>query len=214
MFDRFLIRPDQVKRESEAQILARGGKICDWLPFIDHTAVRSRDEVVGRMAVMTALINIHFEAPVEIVSSWIGRNGVADALSASERAILEKCHHDDQELTNLFWYIEALWALMWAGRMINDLPFDRTVEDSMAPMLPILQENEDTAKLGAVQLRSYKELYRMRDLYYRVHWYARDGNLRRYDTSPVSLDVVMERRKALEWVMDRTAEWDEVDLST
>jgi hypothetical protein len=35
-----------------------------------------------------------------------------------------------------------------------------------------------------------------------------------YDTGDVKLDIIMERRKALEWVMDPDCDWDDVPHST
>jgi hypothetical protein len=34
------------------------------------------------------------------------------------------------------------------------------------------------------------------------------------DTGVVRLDIIMERRKALEWVMDPACDWDNVELGT
>jgi hypothetical protein len=54
----------------------------------------------------------------------------------------------EQEKTNIFfWFNEALWALMWAGNLINDLPIDRCVEDRMVKLCPNLEQGEDDSKL-------------------------------------------------------------------
>jgi hypothetical protein len=54
----------------------------------------------------------------------------------------------------------------------------------------------------------------MLDLYFRLHWWTRDGQLNGYETGDVRLDIIMERRKALEWVLDDSCDWDNVELST
>jgi hypothetical protein len=54
----------------------------------------------------------------------------------------------------------------------------------------------------------------MLDLYYRLHWWTRNSQLTGKDTSVVRLDIIMERRKALEWIMDPTCDWDNVEMST
>ncbi len=59
-----------------------------------------------------------------------------------------------------------------------------------------------------------QELFMMLDLYYRLHWWMRDSELTGRDTGDVRLDIVMERRKALEWVMDLFCDWDSVEMST
>ena len=45
-------------------------------------------------------------------------------------------------------------------------------------------------------------------------WWTRDAGLKGEATGDVSEDVVMEQRKALEWIMDRKSDWDDVELST
>jgi hypothetical protein len=65
-----------------------------------------------------------------------------------------------------------------------------------------------------MQLRSQDDLIRMRDLYYRLHWWVRDAQLQGQDTGDVCIDIIMERRKALEWAMDADYDWDSVELST
>jgi hypothetical protein len=54
----------------------------------------------------------------------------------------------------------------------------------------------------------------MLDLYYRLHWWVRDAQLNRYPSDPVSIDIIMERRKSLEWLLDSASDWDHIELST
>lgn len=116
---------------------------------------------------------------------------------------------------NLYWYIEALWALMWVGRLIDELPFDEGVGSELASLCPAIQRNEAGTKLsGNMQLRTREDLFRMLDLYYRLHWWPWNSQLNGKDTGSVRLDVIMERRKALEWVMDPSCDWDNVEMST
>ena len=116
--------PNAVKRESEAIIRRAGGEICDWLPVLDRGApTRDVGAVVRRALILNAMLQIGFQAPIAVIKDWINRNGLADDLSESEREILEKDNEDltEQERTNLYWYIEALWAMVWAGQLIPDL---------------------------------------------------------------------------------------------
>jgi len=163
------------------------------------------------------MLQIAFKAPTDVIKTWLDKNDVSQHLSSNERELLAKTNDDltQQESTDLYWYIEALWALLWVGGLIDDLAFDRPIQDFMASICPALQHNEDCRKFSEkMNIRSNDEIFRMLDLHYRLHWWTRDGNLNGYDTGDVSLDIVMERRKALEWVMDHTCDWDNVDLST
>ena len=211
------IDPAEVKTASEKIILEAGGRICAWLPYLDPPNLRAQDALISRALVLNALINIAFGAPIPIIKSWIGANGLTASLSADEQALLQKDNADlfDQEVTNLHWSLEALWALMWAGGLTDDLTVDGHVPDYMASICPDLQQNEDGAKFTQkMRLRSSEELYRMLDLYYRAHWYTEDGRINGYSTGNISSDVVMERRKALKWLLDASTDWDHISLDT
>jgi Domain of unknown function (DUF4272) len=213
----FSIDPQAVKKRSEAIILHAGGQICDWLPIIERPGLRERDEIIGRALVMNALLQIYFKAPIRIISEWITDNRAEAYLSSKERLLFQREGGmlSEQELTDLYWYIESLWALMWVGGLIDDLPFDEPVESFMGSLVPNLQHAEDGSKFHhKMQIRSYPEVFQMLDLYFRLHWYARNGQLKRQSTDPVNLDIIMERRKALEWVMRPGVDWDDVPLNT
>jgi hypothetical protein len=212
------IDPDAVKRESETVIRRAGGQICDWLPVLDRDAEpRELSAVVDRALILNAMLQIYFRAPVAVIKDWIARNGLGDDLSHSERGILEKDDPDlaEQERINLYWYIEALWALVWAGQLVPSLPFDEGVGYVLASLCPALQRNEDGSKFSnKMRLRPRDELFQMLDLYYRLHWWTRNAQLSGQDTGIVRLDIIMERRKALEWIMDPACDWDSVEMST
>ena len=167
---------------------------------------------------MNATVQLYFGAPVAVVRSWIERHGLMEHLSRRERSILGKPDAEltEQELVDLFWYIEALWAFAWVGSLIRDIPLDAPVGDELASLLPDLKADETPRRFReAFRLRDPADLYRKLDLYYLAHWYARDGQLRNYKTDPFNIDSIMERRKALEWVLDETIpDWDETPAST
>lgn len=206
-----------VKARSEQIILRAGGRVNPALPLIGRRKPRSQEELIGRALVMNALINIAFQAPIPVIRDWIAAHELSAHLSASERALLGKSNDDltEQDNIDLYWSVEALWALMWAGGLIEDLPVVQPVPNTMAWLVPNLQQNEGTSKFSdRMRMRPYRELHEMLDLYYRAHWYARDGSLRRYPTGSFSQDIIMERRKALEWLMDVDVDWDNVPQDT
>ena len=212
-----MIDPKAVKNESEKIITAGGGQICDWLPQLDITEMRDREAIVGRALAMLGLMHIYFRAPTNIINDWISRVGATKHLSTWEQTVLARSYDEltEQELTKLYWYIECVWTLMWIGSLIDELPYDSPVYDWMAQLTPNIQQNEDGSKFSAaMRIRSFDECFRMLDIYYRIHWYTQNGQLNGYDTSPVSFDIVMERRKALEWVLDKELDWDDVPLDT
>jgi uncharacterized protein DUF4272 len=206
-----------IKKRNEDHIRGQGGKICDWLPHIEETTVRPRDEIVGRSLVLLAILQIPFGAPIPFIRDWITRQGADAHLSKRERLILAKPNNNltDQEKIDLGWYIECLWAFMWANSLADSLELKEPVPNYMASLTPDLQKNEDGSKFTTkMALRNYEELYGMRDLYYRAHWQTEDCRLKNLDPKGFNGGIIMERRRVLEWIMDPGADWDNVDLST
>lgn len=208
---------DAIKTTSEQQILSLNGKICGWLPSIEHTNPRTLKDIAERALVLNAMIQLAFNAPPKFIRDWILSNGLADALAESEKFIINDPEKklSEQEVANLEWSIEALWTLMWACGQVFDLKIHEPVGDTLAAMLPNLRNNESASDFYTKLIRrNYEELYGMRDLIYRANWYARDGKLNGYSTEPINQDIIMERRKAIEWSCDDQQDWDNTDQGT
>lgn len=211
------IDPLSVKLRSESIILELGGKVCDWLPYIEQTKPRSLEEIANRALVLNAMINLGFGAPPQFIREWIIQNKLVTALADSEKFIVDdadrKLSNDDY--TNFKWLTEALWTLMWACGKVEHLEMNVGVQNTLASMLPNLQRNEPAhGFVEKLMRREYPALYEMRDLIYRVNWYAKDGHMKGYATHPIHLAVIMQRRRAIEWVCDSEQDWDDTDKST
>lgn len=215
--DNDTINPDEIKKQSEAIIIKAGGEILDWLPTREPTKTRSINEIIKRALVLNAMYELHMKAPKPIIKQWLSDNNLIDELTTTESSILNSPSDEltDEENVNLYWSLDALWAIVWATSLIEDLGFDQPIGDELASLSPNLKLNEGGHKyVDNMQLRSDKSLYEMRDLYYRVHWWVKEAS--RNDTVPdnISYGSVIERRKALEWIVDCEAEWECVDLAT
>jgi hypothetical protein len=205
-----------IKAANDSIITEKGYRVNNWLPILDTPAIRTLDEIKARMSVMNALINIAFEAPTFIIKEWIEKNELANHLSESEAAILAKQNEEltELEINSLQWYLEALWAFMWATKMIDGLEAEAPIANFMASLLPNLEEGETNEKLEAInELRPETEIYTMLDYYYRLHWYCVDERLNGRQPK-LNEGVVYERRKALEWLYNRSTDWDDVEMGT
>ena len=206
----------EIRRESGAIIERLGGRRPNNLPFIEWFEPRSQTDAFQRMLAMCGLQQIGLGRPVEKVKQWATENRLAHAFSQVEKRIIEKSDEQitDREKINLSWYIEAIWAFAWAGSLIPDIP----IEVGVGNQLDLLFEEMEKSGTGlesAFRLRPQREIYCKLDLYYLAHWYARDGRLNGYHTGAFDLEIIMERRKALEWLSDRSlTDWDEIPLDT
>jgi len=201
------INTDEIKAASEAAVKQSGGQVCDWLPYIEPTTLRDPDSVIARALILNAMINIYFGAPTVIIKAWIVKHDLTDELSPVETDILSRSESEltEQEKINLYWYIEALWAFLWATNMVEAMDFTDPIPDTMASMCPSFQNDEGPEKFTeSMGLRDYEDLYRERDLYYRVMWWARQSTMTGHEDPKFNMSRTMERRRALEWIMDAT----------
>ncbi len=204
-------------REFNNQIIAnKNYRFNSWLPVLEDPNTRSLDEIKGRMSVMNALINISFEAPITFIRKWIEKNDLTSHLSNWENEILLKDNDElsDYERNSLRWYLEGLWALMWATKTVPDLDETEWCGENMATFLPNLEENEGNEKIDQLkELRTDVEIYNMLDLYYRFHWYCVDERIKGVEAK-INEGVVYERRKALEWLINKDCDWDDIEMGT
>jgi Domain of unknown function (DUF4272) len=206
----------QIKLANDARILNAGYKVCDWLPILEIAQLRSLDDIKGRMSVMNALINISFGAPTYIIESWLEKHDLSQHLSTAEKKIVTANDHEltEADFNGLRWYLEGLWALMWATNMIENLEAEQHVGDNQASLMPNLEHDEDNKKIAVINsIRSETEIYTMLDYYYRLHWYCVDERLNSKQTK-LDEGIIVERRRALEWIFKRSADWDNVEMST
>lgn len=210
-----IINPQDVKKKSEKIINDIGGDILDWLPTIELPEPRQLNEVINRALILNAMYQLHMRAPKAYVANWIEVNFLTAELTTKELAMLSSPSElTDEEHFELYFSLEALWAIAWATNLIDSLPFNQQVGGELAGLSPDLRLNENDSKYkSSMRLRSVGSIYEMLDLYYRLHWWIRNSSKKNRSTGDISLVVTEERRKALEWILNRNKEWDAMDLS-
>jgi hypothetical protein len=208
--------PLSVKNQSEAAILAKGGKIYNSLGVLDPNQlhVRYDKEIAQRALVLNVLINVSYGAPQKVVSDWLGGNNLLGALSKRESTILHaKKAPDENTRMELRWSLESLWSLAWVGSLLDDLTPLQPVSDDLAGHFPNLRTGEGAAGFyRRYSLRSHEDLFRKLDLFYRSLWYARDYHLRGMNSKPFDPGVIFHRWRALQWALHDGSDWDEIDL--
>lgn len=205
----------EVKAVSEAAIQQHAGEILPVLPYLERTGVRSNTDLIGRALALNAIIDLNFKVPQLTIQNWIDKHGVASYLTSHEASLLTRDEQDidPQEKRNLGWALDALWALMWAGQLVDDFDFTKPIPNIMYALCPHVQEDEGPEKFTKMKIRSFDELYRSLDLYYRLHWFAREYRIED-ELGTFDLSRFVERRTALEWLWTPNRGWDQVSLNT
>ncbi len=211
------INPEKIKKKNTKLLKKLGINVVEHLPWVEVREHRSATEVAERCVILSALLQLRFGAPKDYIENYLKENDLIKGLSPEECKLL-KIDYDDleeQDHANLNWSIEAIWALAWIGKKHDSLSFNTGVEDTLAKMLPNFEQGERAnAFVDSFNLRSEKEVFTELDKFYRAHWFARNNKLNGQSSPLVDLDIIMERRRALEWVSNNTESWDEISLDT
>ena len=167
--------------------------------------------------VLTALFQLHLEAPRKIIEKWLQENELMNYLSKKELGYLEREYSElpEQAQIDIYWFVEAIWTFAWVGGLHNNLTLNTGVEDSLASLIPNIAKNEPAGRfISEFKLRNQVEIFEMLDKFYRAHWFARNNNLTGKQSNKVDIDIIMERRKALEYTVYKEFNWDEISLDT
>jgi hypothetical protein len=211
-----------LKKKSEALVVKLGGQTIAYLPLLEKPKIRTKEQIVGRALVMNVLIGVAFDFPPEEASKWIKENKLTKYLSKEEKKLLKTpAAKISRETKNEYsWYIESLWPLCWALKFSDELDTASPVADDMVYMFPNVIEHESTAKfVKKASLQPESKITEKVDFFYRAHWFAKQVG-RAPKKYPEKIrknfdpDVIYERRRGLEWVYNKTLNWDEISLDT
>jgi hypothetical protein len=211
------IKPEIIKNRNTKKLRSSGIEVIEHLPYLDNPDFREPKKIARRTLVLTALFQLHLQAPREVIKKWLDENGLLTNLNVEELEYLETEYSElpEQTQTDIYWFVEAIWTFAWVGGLHNNLTLNTGVEDSLATLIPNIAKNEPAEKfISNFRLRKKIEIFEMLDKIYRAHWFARNNELKGEKSEKVDLDIIMERRKALEYTCYKEFEWDEISLDT
>ena len=212
--------PDSVERQDRSidRLQAMGYEVPIFLPIASAHEVRLRtlEQVATRAQI---LYFTAYSAVPNGIDRAVALKQLAprvDKLSDNERAYFESVEPGQQEAVNMAWRFEALWVLMWALQLVDDLgPLD--APQVVAEMDDILEKAGGISNLGVdAKLRPVGEILDQADFILRAHWVQRQAA--RPD-SGIETDwtpgVIMERHHALNWLIGfQRSSWDDVETPT
>lgn len=196
---------------SNAYLVARGISVPSHLPLIETDLTRSEAEVVDRLMCLYVCAAAAYGYDRQRGMSWVAQEKLECSMEASELAYLK----DGSGPTATFQkQVEAIYALVWALSLQDDMDLQQSCRDDFVLSLPNLKSGEASATFRAnAGLRPTSELLRVTDLAYSVHWHIRNEGLAGREDKRFPPHVVEERRRALEWLFSNEP-WYEVNLDT
>lgn len=211
------------KIRSEALLREQGIAVNEHLPCTEEESevkLKDTETVCRRAAAALVIIQAAFEVRNENSKDFdffigmLDKFGVRNELNHKEKSILDKSC-GKQIITDVIWEYEAYWALAWALGLVEDISDSSDICDCRAAVGFVSQCEGLDEFISKCSLRSKSEILDMLDLYYRYNWAVVENRLRPgTSVGKLNGDVVVERRRALEWLFSKETDWFYISLDT
>jgi hypothetical protein len=202
-----------IRSESKDIAIKLGLAIPDQLPLLeDGLELRSQNDAISRLLCLTAIGAASYGYDKRKVLAWLRQEKLEEMLVRSEIAFLKEGAGAPQMFQV---QIEGMWALAWALTFVPSLDFWQDCDSRFVTLLPNLKigQSGDEWRRKA-RFRKTDEVVAACDLAYCLHWAIRQAELIGRQTAALLKPyVVVERRRALEWLLGNDA-WDAVSLDT
>jgi hypothetical protein len=190
-----------------------GVAIPDHLPRLEEgLQLRSQDQAVNRLLCLTAIAAASYGFDKGKALAWLRQERLEPKLTKGERAFLE---HGAGWPHVFQVQIESMWALAWALSLVPTQDFWQDCDNRFVTLLPNLKisQSGDECRRKA-SLRTSEEIIAACDLAYCLHWAIRQAEIdNKLFPGQLKPPVVIERRRALEWLLSNDA-WDAIALDT
>jgi hypothetical protein len=171
---------------------------------------RSANDVASRVCAIAYVIGMGFGANRAELIDYLKKFNLLKYVSNYEKSLLEADDISEQDKTNMEWLSESAQALAWSIGLV-ELNHFKHCDDDLASKIPFKDDPAEFIK--SAQLRPIEEIQEQSDLLYRMHWYTRNCRLEGKECA-LSESIILERRKAIDWVYGVEQDWDKVPLDT
>jgi len=207
--------PQKTREEVLAYLKLKDIPTNKALPTLDKWVFKSSVEVAERIVTLYALTGLAHQADQTSLKEWLNDGGLYSDVPDSEKIYFEKVL-SSKDIVGLSWKQEALFTLCWSGSIVQEigLPHSECNLNLVFPQIP--PEVEISRFLKSFNLRSEQQIGFQADLHYCLHWTLRHPECWGISEGPSRLnkDVLIERRRALEWVIKSSIKWEDVALDT
>lgn len=221
---------EEERRRRNNEFIKRMGVAClDTLPLVESSKkVKLKDfDTICKRAI-ASFVSGNFAVTIsengkecydkEYKMFWniIKHYGVEDSLLNPEKKIFDN-KYSERDIINVSWENECFVALAWVLGLIDTeemaVPNGFCNWKKVNSLVGACEDYE--AFKNKAKIRDVEEILDMLDLYYRYHWACTEKMINaRTNIGELIPDIVWERRKALEWLISKEADWNAISLDT
>lgn len=205
------------KRASIERVQALGLRTLEQLPVVEDESTivpRTAAEIVERL-IATLMCALKAESRDQAFTlQCVEKYAAHDLFSPEERAYIDEEEPAASQDAKFGWRYECVHVFLWAlGHLEAMQPPDTIAE--VASDVRIIRTLGREGLATQARPRSSSELLDENDLYYRLHWATVDARLKGEDCDHADEEIVMERHRALNWLIRYLDQaWDDVTTDT
>ena len=236
LFDKFrnngILTPEERRAKTIEQLKKQGIAYNPHLPLLpsgDKVTLKSPEEVKKRA--LACMLSIQLACSIRngedysqslafvlrYANDW--KLSIDDFLPKEKSLIQNKYTQNDstveisgQNVIDVVWTYEVYWALIWAMDLISDKELVNAAEICNTERAMTISMLIETI---TARLRNIEKILDKLDLFYCYHWACVEQSLHpETKIGKLNHEVVMERRKGLEWLISEKKDWDEISLNT
>lgn len=213
------------KNKSIEKLKELGIAYLDTLPTIEDSSevtLRSLDEICQRAiaCLLSTQIacdiseNNDYNESKQLFSSLLKNYGVENNLLYKEKKLFAGSYQE-QDVIDIVWTYETYWALIWALGLIDNIEYPTTICDCQKAITIVGDCQSYDEFKSKCHLRDIEEILDMLDLHYRYHWACVEKSINpETSIGKLNSDVVIERRRGLEWLISQKQDWNDIQLNT
>lgn len=210
----------------------------------NEVTIKSLDEVCKRAAACLFSTQIacdvsegrDYEKSKRIFEGFIKFFELESELLPIEKRIFDN-NFSQQDVVNVAWTYECYWMLLWVLGIIDTeevimpdkicdcdkaistfqkfIPINEIKNFPKETFFKTLSDMTFENFKNASKFKDIEEILDMLDLYYRYHWACRQHRIDYGKTEfIINEEVVVERRRALEWLISDVTDWNVIHLDT
>ena len=231
-FNHKILTPQERRLKTFEKLKKQKIAVNEYLPLLqpgESVKLKSMEEVKKRA--LGSMISIQLACSIrngedygnslvmirQMMNEW---NISIDDLLPKERVLIlnkftQKDNTDEiskQDVIDIVWTYETYYSLIWSLDLIGDREFaDASNICNTVRAVSIAGMINDIAS----GLRNTEKILDMTDLFYCYHWACEEKRIRpETSTGKLNSEVVVERRRGLEWLISEEEDWNQISLDT
>lgn len=206
-----------IRKDSEKKVKELGYIINENLPLleIEKFNIRAIDSIISRILILHGLAAVSYGFNQEIVNSWLENEDLISNMYESELKLINAKKKDQEDIILFRTQVEASYALCWSVGFVKELNFSQGCPDNFVSILPDLKKKESSNVFRKkAKMLNKNDIIKSLDLAYCLHWAIVELASKGKNNTKLSSFIIVERRRALEWVLQSNLDWYDINLDT